>query len=283
MSDHLAIATVTATLRRMLQAAIVADVPDADARVTMVRPNDVDATRPAAPGVNIFMYQVSPNATWRNADLPTRSSAGRLAQRPQVALNLHYLISFYGEDGELLLAQRLLGSVVRTLHVQPQLTPRMIRETVQEPTYAYLNSADLAEQIERVKFTPGVFSLEELSKLWTVFFQTPYALSAVYEASVVLIEGTGTPARAMPVRQVSLQTRPFRTPQIDTVSPQSITAGRTMTILGHHLAAPDTSEPDASGIEVTIRAGPLSIPVQPVNDSRIEFALPADLPAGVMA
>jgi hypothetical protein len=42
--------------------------------------------------------------------------------------------------------------------------------------------------IERIKLTPLTLSLEDLSKLWSVFFQVPYALSIAYEASVVLIE-----------------------------------------------------------------------------------------------
>ena len=41
-------------------------------------------------------------------------------------------------------------------------------------------------------------NLEELSKLWSVFFQTPYALSIAYQASVVLIEPDLEPIDAAP-------------------------------------------------------------------------------------
>ena len=69
-------------------------------------------------GVNVFLYQVTPNAAWRNADLPTRRANGDLIQRPQAALDLHYLLTFYGDES-LLQPQRVLGSVVRTLHCGP--------------------------------------------------------------------------------------------------------------------------------------------------------------------
>ena len=70
MSNHLAIATVTATLRDLVFAAVSADVPGAN--VTMVKPDGVGSGVPAT-GVNIFLYQVTPSAAARNEDLPTRS------------------------------------------------------------------------------------------------------------------------------------------------------------------------------------------------------------------
>jgi len=45
----------------------------------------------------------------------------------------------------------------------------------------------LAQQIPPVKFTPVALTIEELSKLWTVFFQTAHALSITFTASPVLI------------------------------------------------------------------------------------------------
>ena len=95
MSNFLAIATVTAALRRTLETAVDADVPGAS--VTTNRPQD-PSTGTNGPGVNIYLYQVTPNTAWRNADLPTRRTNGDLIQRPKVALDLHYLFSFYGDE-----------------------------------------------------------------------------------------------------------------------------------------------------------------------------------------
>ena len=87
MSNHLAIATVTTGLLRYLQGAVGADV--GNATVTAVRPDGPNAGLPQV-GVNIFLYQVTPNTAWRNHDLPTRRGDGSLTQRPQIALDLHF-------------------------------------------------------------------------------------------------------------------------------------------------------------------------------------------------
>src|SRR5207253_6261201 len=126
MSNFLAIATVTATLRQVLTGSVGVDVPGAS--VTTARPNGTGAGTPTT-GVNVFLYQVTPNGSWRNEDLPTRDGGGSVVQRPRAALDLHYLLTFYGADAQLE-QQRLLGSVVRTLHERPVLTRQAITGTV---------------------------------------------------------------------------------------------------------------------------------------------------------
>src|ERR1041384_1777635 len=89
---------------------------------------DVKLGRPTVPvdpqprKVQIFLYQVTPNAAWRNMDLPTRDAGGqRVLQRPQAALDLHYLFSFYGNE-DLLEPQLMMGQVVRDLHARAVLS-----------------------------------------------------------------------------------------------------------------------------------------------------------------
>src|SRR5882762_6069982 len=93
MSNALAIATVTEALLHILTPAVSAIVGGS---VTATRPDDTAQLPPV--GVNIFLYQVSPNPSIRNADLPTRRGDGTPLRRPQVALDLHYLLTFYGSD-----------------------------------------------------------------------------------------------------------------------------------------------------------------------------------------
>src|SRR5437879_920152 len=128
MSNYLAVATVTATLQHMLDPIIGTDVPGATA--TMVRPDAKPGPGGVPPvGVTIFLYQIAPNAGLRNMDLPARSGNGNAVQRPAAALDLHYLMSFYGDDSKLE-PQQVLGSVVRYLHSRPLLTRKMIQDTV---------------------------------------------------------------------------------------------------------------------------------------------------------
>ena len=199
MSNFLAVAAVTASLSHLLQASVGADVPGAT--VTTVRPdNSASSTHP--PAVNLFLYQALPNAALRNADAPTRAPDGTLVQKPVAALDLHYLLSFYGDDAQLQ-PQRLLGSAVRTLHTRPVLTRDLIQAAIADPTFAAaVGQSDLGQQVERVRITPLHLTLEELSKLWSVFFETPYTLSVAYQAGVVLIEAPDVPAAPnAPVQQ----------------------------------------------------------------------------------
>ncbi|MFQ5856210.1 MAG: DUF4255 domain-containing protein [Anaerolineae bacterium] len=270
MSNFLAIATVTATLSQLLQTAANEAVPGAT--VTTVRPESMDNGTPG-PGINIYLYQVIPNAAWRNADLPTRRADGTLVQRPQAALDLHYLLTFYGNETELE-PQRLLGSGVSVLHAQPVLTREMIRAAISAVTGGdsdhYLADSDLAEQVETIKFVPLRLNLEELSKLWAVFFQTPYALSVTYQASVVLIEAEGAPQRALPVREPLVYGVPFRQPVIEQVlsqagADQPIVADGTLVIRGQRLRG-DVTQVRIGEVEVT----PAS---EDVSDTQISLPL----------
>jgi len=204
MSNYLAIAAVTATLQDLLREVADAAVPGAT--VTVQRPEAASNGGQHEAKVNIYLYGVAPNAAWRNADISVRRANGaepdrrgkdQVEYRTVVPLNLHYLISFYGAEGEFQ-PQRLLGSVVGALQVNARLTPARVRSAVQERSY--LADADLdfqLEHIEHVQLSPILLDLEEMSKIWSVFFQVPHALSVAYEAAAVLIEPTAP--RAVPV------------------------------------------------------------------------------------
>ncbi len=191
MSNALAIATVTTALAQIVRTAAQSVVNGADVVTGRPDPNATPAHR-----IHLFLYQVSPNGAMRNNDLPTRSTDGKLATRPTVALDLHYLLAFYGSEADLE-TQRMLGAVVRDLHAKPMLTRSMIQSAIS--SQSFLTDSNLADAVEKVKFTPLAVSLEELSKLWSVFFQTPYALSVAYQGTVVLIESEDVPQPAMPV------------------------------------------------------------------------------------
>lgn len=203
MSNYLAIATVTAALRDLMQAA-VNDI-GINATVTTQRPAAVSGDEANAARVNIYLYQVTPNPYLGNSDLPTRRADGTLIERPRVALNLHYLLSFYGNETEWE-PERLLAKAVSVLHTQPQLSRSRLRDLIEKNPL--LKTSDLADQIELVKITPLGLNLEEFSKLWSVFFQTTYTLSVAYAAAVVLITGEDLPELAKPVQTPSLSAAP---------------------------------------------------------------------------
>lgn len=194
MSGFQAPAAVTAALRQRLLDVVLHDVPTAT--VTSLRPADPGVGGIPSIGVNLFLFAAHISATQRNLDLPGRRSGGGLVQRPVVPLDLDYLVSFYGDENGV--AHQLLGVVMRSLYVRPVLTPAMIA-AVETPASG-LHSR-LADQAERVRLTPLPLPLEEMSKLWSVFFQTSYALSVAFRAGPVLVEAELDTAGAPPVTE----------------------------------------------------------------------------------
>jgi hypothetical protein len=187
MGNYTVIAAVTQALQALVQEAVR---PVAGASVRTARPDRLLAHEQTAGTVNIFLYQVVPNAQWRNSDLPMRNAEGALVQRPRVALDLYYLFSFYGEDRDQV-PQLLAGLTALVLYTQPALTSQP------------------AETGEPITFYPVTLSLEELSKIWLIV-QAPYALSMVYRGSVVVIDSDLTPPAPPPVRQTDLTMAPTR-------------------------------------------------------------------------
>jgi len=198
VSNFLAIATVTAALCEALQNAVndagQGGVPGA--QVTHVRPGrDQGDAKPA--GINVFLYQATVNAALATADLPARRDDGSFGQGPSAALDLYYLMTFHGDDGRLE-PQRLFGTAVSLLHAEPVLSRALIRQVVESTPY--LRGSDLAEQRDLVRITRAVPSLDDLSRLWLMFPQIEYELSAIYQAGPVPVDRSIVQHMPLPAR-----------------------------------------------------------------------------------
>lgn len=247
MSNSLAIATTTVVLGDIVKSGIGGV---SGSHVTNVRPDEKASPAPS-PEANVFLYQVTPNAAMRNADLPTRTTGGDVRQRPTIALDLHYLISFYGDEA-ILEPQRLLGGAVGALHARPIVTKDAIQAVIDaapgaDPTdpRRYLGDTDVGEQVGRITLGPLPLTLEELSKLWSTLFRVPYVLSVAYGASVVLVESEITPKPARPVRLGNVYVLPVRRPHVDAVAAEGapdapIFADTTIVVSGERLRAEET-------------------------------------------
>jgi hypothetical protein len=205
MSNALAIAHVTQALALLIENNVGPEFGEAVKVEPRKPPADPQLEQPT---VSVFLYQVTPNTSQRNNDLPTRAADGTLVKRPAAALDLHYLISAYGDERELV-GQRLIGSVVRTLHEIPILPKDVVEQAGERP---YLAGSDLVEAAQRVRFTPTVMDVDETSKLWGMLYQTPYALSVVYQAALVLIDGRESPVPGRPVERPEVRVLPFGAP-----------------------------------------------------------------------
>jgi hypothetical protein len=278
MSNYLAIAAVTAVLQNLISDSVQTI---AGAEITTTRPMSPGSD--SKPAINLYLYQVTHNPHWRNADLPTRSHNGRLLQRPQVALDLDYLLTFYGDEAQLV-PQQLLGLTMSALHTQPIMKQQFISDVVHNNNlFSDKNEIDqhnLANQIASVKVSPLPLSLEELSKLWSVFFQTKHALSVAYQAAVVLIEADEIPSPVLPVRPegYTVYVLPFRRPVVEAIEVKDgddrlILSSSTLVIRGQQLGGDITK----------VRIGKKEASVTPTAADRIEWELSelAPLRAGV--
>jgi Pvc16 N-terminal domain len=279
MSNYLAIATITATLQRTLQASVQRDVDGV--RVTAVKPGMIGNGTPES-GVNLFLYHVS-----RNPAISPDSASSRLKSngtRRQTPLELYYMLSFYGNDTELE-PHRLLGSVIRTFSDRTTISPEMIQDTIADSSFTFLENSDLGEQIQQLVIAPVDMTIEDLSKVWSVFFQAPYLLSVAYKVTVVMIDGEDLGKRALPVRDRSFNgILPFASyPIVEQVTHQAgrlepILSDSTIVIRGRQL----------SNLQTLVRLGLVEIPISPdmdMSDSKIELSLglisPMRLRAGV--
>lgn len=233
MSDSLAIAAVTATLRNLLENGIKDSIPDIN--VSTLPPDKV-AQNNSGNQLNIFLYQTRPNAAWRNMDMPHQVKPGETGF-PPLALNLHYLLSAYGKDNDID-AHKILGLAALILHDHAELTKEEIKNALEDN--------DLHEQCERVRITPDDLSLDDLSKIWNTF-QTQYRISAPYRASVVLIESERPRRTPLPVLtrgkdDAGIQSQPDLISPFPTIEsvilPKKQPAAQledVLTLKGHHL------------------------------------------------
>ncbi|MFF3872672.1 Pvc16 family protein [Streptomyces sp. NPDC001978] len=245
MSNALAIAHVSQALALLIESHLR---PEIDMAVK-VEPRKPPAEPPAEPTISVFLYQVTPNVSQRNQDLPTRASDGRLVRRAAAALDLNYVISAYGDETELV-GQRLIGSVVRTLHEIPILPTDVIELAGERP---YLTGSNLAEAAQQVRFTPMVMDVDETSKLWGMLYQTPYALSVVYQASLVLIDGRETPVAGRPVERTDVRVLPFGAPGGPVPPGAPIPSGATPATSGESPAQGREPEPAKADAAETVK------------------------------
>jgi hypothetical protein len=265
VSNHLAIATVTAAFGETIQEALNRDV--AGAKVHIGRP-DGTLGQNGQTAVSLFLYQVRPNGALRNSHLPYRGAGPGVISKPMVALDLHYLLSFYG-DSTTFEPERMLGATVRALEERPLLQRSVIEKVIQDNPQE-LGDSDLHEAASLVRAQPSSLNLEEMSKLWSVFFQVPYVLSVAYECSSVMVEADTSARQPLPVTRPSIAVFTMGGPRIDAVEAiegagHPILWGGTVRLTGQRLTMTDLSlrlgDTDVTMSETTQRDGTIELPL----------------------
>lgn len=310
MSNALAIAGVTAVLKDLLDSGLIenraTDAVDAAVLVSSLAPDVIPlAGDDALPRLNLFLHQVTPNAAWRNVDLPSRSVDGRRIATPPLALDLHYLLTAYGYAE--LQAEVLLGYAMQLFHEHPiisraevrnALTPAPVDGAILPSIYRALRSADLAEQVELLKIVPTAMNAEEMSRLWSAL-TAHYRPSAAFQVSVVLIEARARAVSPLPVltrgrfdpvlgRDEGVRIVPGLQPPYPTLTsvvaahqtPSTLQIGDLVTVSGHHLGG--SSRAIVLRNDVFDEHHEIAVP-DGTDDASVDFtaSVPDAMPAGL--
>lgn len=208
MSDYRAIADVSSSLRALLlsqmEEPVTVTIAPPDRVMTL---DDLTGSR-----LNLYLYHISEDSTLKNQEILGQGHPGAYGH-PPLSLNLHYLVTAYGDpetspDADRQ-AQQILGDAMRVLHDFALLPHDVL-------------TPNLAGAFERVKVTLQPTNLDDLSKLWTALPEANFRRSVAYDVSVVQIESqrprrfprlVGEPPPAGP-RMYAL---PFRSPQIQDI------------------------------------------------------------------
>ena len=269
MSNFLAISTVTATISHLLEE-IQTDVPGIKIHN---KPVDVINSEPSANKLNLFLYHVSYNTSHNNRFLPTRNSSGDLVSSPKIGLDLHYLLTVYGADNDDILSQQILGSAIRVLNENPILTKDIISDAIK--SQEKIQFSDLVNEIQTIKLVPEKLSAEELTKIWSSFFQTNYRLSMAFQASVLLLDTKKKPKPTLPVKERLVYVKSFKQPLINKIEPQNLEyiSNAQINILGENLKDEKTL--------VHIDDLQIEPAKSDVFDNKISINIPQNLNAGI--
>jgi hypothetical protein len=292
VSNALALAGVTAVLKDLLNDGVVnADLNAlGNVSVTSVPPDRLIAPDGSELNrLNIFLWNVAPNAAYTNTRLPSRSRDGSRVTNPFLALDLHFILTATGAAE--LNAEILLGFGMQILHETPVLTRATIRQslsaglvdgTLLPEAYRQLAAADLADQFEGIRITSVPDSDDMFTKLWPAF-NTALRTSALYHVSVVLIESRQTERAAPPVLTVGDRVEQMRRPRIDRVRLQP---AADVLPLPHGILVPGSRIAiDGSGLVAPLMRVDIGdrqlMPEAGGSPERVAVALPADMTAGL--
>jgi len=278
MADFNAIAAVSRTLRRLL----VDRIETAGVTVTLAPP-DVSVANVNGARINLYCYQLDQQAALQNQHAPGREHPAAFGH-PPLSLTLRYLMTSHARSEDQpdsdLIAQSLLGDAMLVLHDFGGRMDEMLLVTnrigqIGDPVL----DAVLQQEFERVKLVLSRVPLDELSKIWSAMPQANLRRAAVYEASVIQLEGRRPRRQPQPVELRRLTVSASKPPRIleayrtpppapaDTLRSPRVGVGEEVTI--EH--APLVAE------RLYVRFGqlaPIRVPLP--SDGRIRIDVPGD-------
>lgn len=177
MPDYTAIADVGETLIDILRENM-GDLISTDS-IVMASPGEIDSKDNVR--LSLFLYQVAENAHLRNQEME-KIDAERL-KYPPLALDLFYMLNSYPSSGIADRTERtkeehsVLGRAVQILNDNSIIKGSALK-------------GSLAGNDNEFHVSTGHISLDDLTKIWSTFQETPFRPPACYIVTPVRIEST---------------------------------------------------------------------------------------------
>ncbi len=171
MSGYTILSAVTKALQSILlegflqQPPLAAMVPNDS---VIVFANPTETARNSSNRLSIWLYRVTENEFVKNQP-PVRANGGHALTMPPLALNLHFLITPFGDSPEASLL--LLGEVMQALYDNAIVIIKDDNDGV----------------FEELRIMMSRLTLEELTRVWEALIE-PYRLSICYEVRVMHID-----------------------------------------------------------------------------------------------
>jgi hypothetical protein len=266
MSTSQAISAVSAAFLRRLLSAANAAVPNAKVRLGAPTAKLAEDAKPL---VNLHLYRIEPNLARANDHLPHRGGSGQTRGPSQLALNLHYMVSFYG-DHAAFEPDLIAGEVMLALEHEPELSKSTIEAAIGDNEE--IEDSDLAAAVQRLRVTRHLMTLDDFSKVWSILYQVPYSLSLAYEVAHVVIETRDPAPMPVPVAQPGLWVSPVAGLRLDAAggapeSPAPPVWGGVLHLRGAGLSRP--------GLELTVDGAVIDMALVQVTPDRLAVPLTA--------
>lgn len=145
----------------------------------------IDLLSPKHPGANrltLFLYKVLENPDFKNADqhaLTTTNEGKLIETRKPLTVDLYYLLTAHSGSASLLEAHMALSRAMRVFYDNGVLRGSLLR--TDNPGKGLTEDATL-------RLTLNPLSMEDLSRIWSVFPDTAYEISVTYLVTPVAIE-----------------------------------------------------------------------------------------------
>jgi len=120
--------------------------------------------------VSLLMFHLEPNRDLRNVERLINGASSDLSAQNSLPLDVRYLVCVHRQGGAGIPNELLaLGQLIAGLQATPELAGGLLAE-------------------QEVRVTPECYPMEEMSRIWGLFPNTPYVTSMVYLATPVFID-----------------------------------------------------------------------------------------------